>query len=145
MTDPAAVPDPFNLQRFLDAQNPVMGRVQAELRAGRKASHWMWFVFPQIAGLGHSDTARFYAIGSREEAIAYLNHPILGARLIDCTRLVLAVTGRSAEPIFGTVDAAKFRSCMTLFAAVAADPAVFREALAEYYEGAPDKATLIRL
>lgn len=137
--------DPHNLARFLTAQAPVIARVQDELRAGRKTTHWMWFIFPQISGLGHSDTARFYAIASRAEAEAYLAHPVLGPRLLDCTRLMLAVEGRSADAILGTVDAAKFRSCMTLFAAVAADPAPFRQALDKYYGGADDKATLIRL
>lgn len=137
--------DSHNLRRFLTAQDKVIDRVRAELRAGHKTTHWMWFIFPQIGGLGHSDTARFYAIASRDEASAYLAHPVLGARLIDCTRIVLGVTGRSAPDIFGTVDAAKFRSCMTLFGAVAADPAPFRQALGQYFDGAPDKATLIRL
>ena len=137
--------DPHNLRRFLDAQMPVIEQVRQELREGRKRTHWMWFVFPQIAGLGHSDTARFYAIGSRQEAAAYLAHPQLGPHLLECTRLVGGVTGRTAEAIFGTVDAAKFRSCMTLFAAVAPDPAPFEAALRQFFDGQPDKATLIRL
>src|SRR5690242_15975130 len=107
--------DPHNLKRFLDAQAPVIGRVVQELRNGRKTSHWMWFIFPQVSGLGHSDTARYYAVASRAEAEAYLAHPVLGPRLAECTRLAVAVTGRSAVDIFGAVDAAKFRSCMTLF------------------------------
>lgn len=137
--------DPHNLQRFLDAQAPAIDRVLQELRNGQKASHWMWFIFPQISGLGHSDTARFYAIASRAEAEAYLAHPVLGPRLSECTRLVLDVTGRTAEAILGSVDAAKFRSCMTLFGAVAADPSLFRQALRRYYKGEPDKATLTRV
>ncbi len=137
--------DPHNLKRFLDAQAPVIERVKQELRNGQKMSHWMWFIFPQISGLGHSDTARFYAIGSRAEAEAYLAHPVLGPRLLECTRLVLDASGRSAQAIFGSVDAAKFRSCMTLFGAVAADPSPFRQALQIYYNNEPDKATLIRL
>ena len=143
MTQPDA--DPHTLKRFLDAQTGVIDRVQSELRNGRKTSHWMWFIFPQIAGLGHSDTARFYAIASRAEAAAYLAHPVLGPRLIACTGLVLDITGQTAVAIFGAIDAAKFRSCMTLFAAVAPDPAPFRQALDKYYGGEPDKATLIRL
>lgn len=143
MTQSAA--DPHNLRRFVDAQDGVIDRVRTELRNGRKTSHWMWFIFPQIAGLGHSDTARFYAIASRAEAAAYLAHPVLGPRLIACTRLVLDVTGQTAAAIFGAIDAAKFRSCMTLFAAVAPDPAPFHQALEKYFGGEPDKATLIRL
>ena len=119
MTDPTI--DPHNLQRFVSAQAPVIDQVRAELRAGRKASHWMWFIFPQIAGLGRSETARFYAIGSRDEAAAYWAHPVLGKRLEECTRQVNAVEGASVEQIFGAVDAMKFRSCMTLFAAVASE------------------------
>ncbi|MFL5255357.1 MAG: DUF1810 domain-containing protein [Rhodopila sp.] len=143
MTD--ADSDPHNLKRFVDAQAPVIEQVIQELRNGQKTSHWMWFIFPQISGLGHSDTARFYAIGSRDEAEAYLAHPVLGPRLTECTRLVLAVTGRSAQAIFGTIDAAKFRSCMTLFGAIAPDPSLFQKALAKYYDVELDKATLIRL
>ena len=143
MRDPDT--DPHDLQRFLTAQEPVIDGVRAELRAGRKTSHWMWFVFPQIAGLGRSETARFYALASREEAMAYLAHPILGARLVDCTRLVNAVEGASALRIFGDVDAAKFRSCMTLFAAVAPGQAEFADALRKYYGGMADQATLERL
>ncbi len=134
-----------DLQRFVDAQERVIARVREELKAGEKKSHWMWFVFPQIAGLGHSETARRYAIASLEEARAYAAHPVLGPRLLECTRLVLDASGRSAQAIFGSVDAAKFRSCMTLFGAVAADPSPFRQALQIYYDNEPDKATLIRL
>jgi uncharacterized protein (DUF1810 family) len=137
--------DPHNLQRFVDAQQPVLSRVEAELRAGRKASHWMWFVFPQVSGLGYSATSRKFAIASRAEAEAYLLHPVLGARLRDCTRLVNAVQGRSAREIFGSPDDQKFHSCMTLFAAVAPDPAIFAEALQKYFAGARDPQTLARL
>jgi uncharacterized protein (DUF1810 family) len=137
--------DRFNLQRFLDAQAPVYERVEAELRVGEKRSHWMWFIFPQIRGLGGSATSRHFAIASQEEAAAYLAHPMLGARLRDCTRLVNAVPGRTAYQIFGNPDCMKFQSCMTLFAAVAPEEAVFQEALAKYYDGEPDQATLARL
>lgn len=134
--------DPHRLQRFLTAQAPVIVQVRAELRAGRKSSHWMWFIFPQIAGLGRSETARFYAIGSRDEAMAYLAHPVLGPCLLECTGLVNALNGVSAEQIFGSVDAAKFRSCMTLFASVAPDRDEFADALRKYFEGVADAATL---
>ena len=137
--------DPFNLQRFLEAQAPVLVTAQAELQAGRKRSHWMWFIFPQISGLGSSAVSRYYAIASRQEAEAYLRHPVLGPRLRDCTRLVNAVQGRMAREIFGDPDHMKFQSCMTLFAAVAPDDGVFRAALAKYYGGVADQATLARL
>jgi uncharacterized protein (DUF1810 family) len=137
--------DRFDLQRFLDAQASVYETAQAELRAGQKRSHWIWFIFPQISGLGSSPTSRRYAIASRQEAAAYLAHPVLGARLKDCTRLVNAVQGRTAYQIFGNPDCMKFQSCMTLFAEIAPDEAVFREALTKYYDGAPDQATLARL
>src|SRR5216684_3266838 len=101
--------DPYDLRRFVDAQAPVYARVLAELRAGSKRSHWMWFIFPQIAGLGHSETARRFAISSREEAAAYLEHPLLGARLRECCRLAMLVEGRSARQIFGSPDDVKFR------------------------------------
>lgn len=133
--------DPFNLERFLRAQNPVLGAVQAELARGRKQSHWMWFVFPQVAGLGFSAMSQRYAIGSRAEAEAYLAHPLLGPRLIECTRLVLAVDGRTINAILGAPDDSKFRSSMTLFGAVS-DEAVFDEALAKYFAGGRDDATL---
>jgi len=109
----------FDLERFLDAQAPVIGQVQSELRAGTKRTHWMWFVFPQIAGLGHSAMAQRYAIASLDEAKAYAAHPVLGARLRDCTALVLAVEGKTVHQIFGSPDDLKFHSCMTLFARAA--------------------------
>ena len=129
------MPGADNLQRFVEAQAPVYGEVCAELRAGRKASHWMWFIFPQIVGLGQSPMARFYAIGSAVEAGAYLAHPQLGPRLRECTDLVLAIAGRSAREIFGSPDDLKFRSSMTLFGAVAGDPALFDAALQKYFSG----------
>jgi uncharacterized protein (DUF1810 family) len=135
----------FNLQRFLDAQAPVYRQVLAELGAGAKRSHWMWFVFPQIAGLGRSETARFFAVGSRAEAAAYLAHPILGPRLRECCRLAIAVEGRSAREIFGSPDDMKFRSSLTLFAAVAPEDTVFSEALRKFFGGEADAATLARL
>lgn len=133
--------DPFDLDRFVQAQNPVFGAVQAELSRGRKQTHWMWFVFPQVAGLGFSAMSQRYAIGSRAEAEAYLAHPLLGPRLIECTRLVLAVDGRTINAILGAPDDSKFRSSMTLFGAVS-DEAVFDEALAKYFAGERDDATL---
>ncbi len=134
------MPDPFDLDRFVEAQAPVLAQVQQELGQGRKRSHWMWFVFPQLSGLGHSATARRYAIASSHEARAYLAHPLLGPRLIACSELVNRIEGRSAEQIFGQPDHLKFRSSMTLFAAVAPG-AVFREALDRYFDGVPDPAT----
>jgi uncharacterized protein (DUF1810 family) len=135
--------DPHDLERFVAAQAGVYARALAELEAGRKESHWMWFIFPQIAGLGRSATARLYAVASREEAAAYQSHPLLGRRLVECTTAVLRHAGTPAELIFGPVDAMKFHSSMTLFDAVAgaAEPA-FREALAAFHGGAPDPATL---
>jgi len=137
--------DPFNLKRFLAAQDPVYERVRAELREGEKRSHWMWFVFPQIAGLGHSPTARAYALSSREEARAYLDHPVLGPRLRECTALVNAVEGRSADRILGGIDAMKFRSSMTLFAEVAPGEPLFGQALDKYFGGEKDLLTLEKL
>src|SRR5258708_8149108 len=110
--------DPFDLQRFLTAQNPVYDQVRAELRQSRKTSHWMWFIFPELRGLGRSGTAELFAISCREEAEAYLHHPILGPRLIECTSVVNLIEGRSADQIFGYPDTLKFRSSMTLFAAI---------------------------
>ena len=137
--------DAFDLKRFLDAQNPVIGEVRAELQRGCKEGHWMWFVFPQFKGLGHSWMAEHYGIPSRAEAEAYLAHPILGPRLMECTRLANQVDGRSIEKIFGPVDALKFRSSMTLFAAVAGEGSVFEDALGKYFAGQPDRLTLDRL
>jgi uncharacterized protein (DUF1810 family) len=137
--------DRYDLQRFVEAQDPVFERVCAELRSGRKTSHWMWFVFPQIRGLGSSETSRRYAIGSREEAAAYLHHAVLGPRLLECARLLMKVKGRSALEIFGSADTLKLKSCMTLFASVAPDPAPFRAVLETYFDGEMDGATLERL
>jgi len=142
--------DPYNLARFVVAQEAVISRVRAELAAGSKRSHWMWFIFPQLAGLGSSATAQRYAIGSLAEASAYLAHPLLGARLRQCTALV-AASGRSVADIFGYPDDLKFRSCMTLFAYAAgersvggtatAPPGVFGEALQGYFAGEEDPLT----
>jgi uncharacterized protein (DUF1810 family) len=133
--------DPFDLERFVRAQDPVYGDVLAELSRGRKQSHWMWFVFPQIAGLGASAMSQRYAIASPGEARAYLTHPVLGPRLAECTRLVLAVEEQTIHEILGAPDDAKFRSSMTLFGAVSDTP-VFAEAIARYFGGEPDRATL---
>jgi len=133
--------DPFDLQRFVDAQTPVYPRVIAELRQGRKQSHWMWFIFPQLAGLGHSAMARRFAIASREEAAAYLAHGILGPRLRECTSLVNAVEGRTVTEILGSPDDVKFCSSMTLFSAVSSDEE-FARAIEKYYAGKPDPRTL---
>lgn len=137
--------DPFNLQRFVDAQAQVYAQVLAELRRGQKRSHWMWFVFPQLQGLGSSAMAQKFAIVSRAEAAAYLDHPLLGPRLRECTRLVTAVQGRAIDAILGFPDDLKFRSSMTLFASVAEDNADFIAALDKFYGGAMDDATLKRL
>jgi uncharacterized protein (DUF1810 family) len=137
--------DPHNLQRFVSAQNPVYAEVRAELQAGQKRSHWMWFVFPQIEGLGGSPTARKFAISSIEEAKAYLQHPVLGPRLHECTAMVNAVRGKSIEEIFGYPDHLKFRSSMTLFSQAAPDVPVFAEALRKYFGGENDALTIERL
>jgi len=137
--------DPYNLQRFLSAQAPVIEQVRAELRAGEKRGHWMWFVFPQIAGLGHSDMARRYAIASLDEARAYAAHEILGPRLIECAALVVAVEGRSIGEIFGPPDDLKFHSSMTLFTRAAPQEPVFKDALRKYFGGEEDRATVERI
>jgi len=137
--------DQYNLDRFVHAQAAVYDTVLAELRAGRKRSHWIWFIFPQIAGLGRSATAQAYAIGSLDEAIAYLAHPLLGARLLECSAIVAAIDGKSANAIFGDPDDIKFRSSMTLFAQAAPQEPVFRNCLDKYFGGVPDPATLERL
>ena len=141
--DAAGRGDPFDLERFVDAQKRIYGAVLAELRGGQKRSHWMWFIFPQIDGLGHSPTARFYAIKDLREARAYLDHPLLGARLRECAEAVLAVEGRSASAIFGYPDDMKLRSSMTLFAEVDEGPqSVFDRVLDKYFGGERDGATL---
>jgi uncharacterized protein (DUF1810 family) len=133
------------LDRFVIAQESIFKRALSELRAGAKMGHWMWFVFPQIRGLGRSPTSIEYAISSLNEAQAYLQHPVLGPRLKKCTQLVLDVDGRSATDIFGTPDDVKFRSSMTLFAQVSRDDDIFHRALQKYYEGVSDQLTLDRL
>lgn len=138
----AVASDPFHLQRFIEAQAAVFEQVRAELMAGRKRSHWMWFIFPQLQGLGHSAMAQQYGIGSAEEAQVYLQHPLLGARLLECTRLVNAVHQRSAREIFGSPDDLKFRSCMNLFSRVPGAPTIFQSALERYFAGIADPRTL---
>ncbi len=139
--------DPYQLHRFETAQDQggTYARAVAELRAGRKSSHWMWFIFPQIAGLGRSAIARKYAIASLAEAQAYLAHPVLGSRLLTSTRILTALTGRTAEEIFGSIDAMKLRSSMTLFMRASPDEGVFQAVLDKYFGGAADEATESRL
>jgi uncharacterized protein (DUF1810 family) len=133
--------DALNLARFVDAQNGVYASVVAELNRGRKTSHWMWFIFPQLAQFGRSEKARFYGITSLGEARAYLDEPVLGARLRECTGIINALSGCTAFEIFGATDEMKLRSCLTLFAQVE-DPSVFSETLEKYFGGAPDSETL---
>ena len=137
--------DPYNLQRFLDAQSAVFDTVRAELSQGNKRTHWMWFIFPQIKGLGNSEISRRFSISGRQEAQAYLDHPVLGARLRECTELVNRVEGRSAYQIFGNPDCMKFQSSITLFGLVTIENAIFEEALEKYFDGKPDKMTLDKL
>ena len=139
--------DPYDLQRFVAAQDSggTYQRAAAELREGRKSSHWMWFIFPQIAGLGYSPTSQAYAISGLEEARAYLAHPVLGARLIECAAIVAGVSGRTAEQIFGEVDALKLRSSMTLFMHAAPGEPVFRQILERYFGALADPATEQRI
>lgn len=135
--------DQYNLTRFLDAQQRDYVRALSEIRRGRKDTHWMWFVFPQFRGLGHSATSQLYAIGSVDEARAYLQHPVLGPRLIESADAVLSVAGRSARAIFGSPDDLKLRSCATLFAGVMPEhPNVFDRIIAKYFDGRGDEATL---
>ena len=135
----------FDLERFVAAQRHVYGDVVAELRAGRKTGHWIWFIFPQIAGLGRSETSRFYALESLDEARAYLAHPVLGPRLRECAGLLLATTGRTAVGILGSIDAMKVRSSMTLFHRAAPDDPLFVEVLDRFYDGVADAETEARL
>jgi uncharacterized protein (DUF1810 family) len=135
-------PDPFDLQRFLTAQEGIYQAALAELRGGRKRTHWMWFVFPQFAGLGASATSRRYAIRSLEEARAYLDHPVLGARLRECADALLDLTGPSASDIFGYPDDLKFHSSMTLFELASPPESIFGKVLKEYFGGVRDEATL---
>jgi uncharacterized protein (DUF1810 family) len=134
--------DNFNLNRFVIAQEPVFLQVLAELRAGAKRSHWIWFVFPQMKGLGHSSKADHFGIGTLEEAEAYARHPLLGARLVECTQLVNLIQGRTINQILGSPDDLKFRSSMSLFARAAPDITVFHDALKKYFNGQPDPLTL---
>ena len=134
--------DPFDLRRFVDAQQSTFESALREIKAGRKQGHWMWFIFPQLRGLGHSHMATHYGLASRDEAAAYLRHAILGPRLLQITDAVNAVEGSTAHDIFGSPDDIKFRSCMTLFAEAAPDQPSFRRALTRYFEGQPDPATL---
>jgi uncharacterized protein (DUF1810 family) len=135
----------FDLDRFVQAQDQIMEQVRRELLEGRKRSHWMWFVFPQLRGLGHSSMARHYAIASLDEAEAYLQHPILGPRLIECSELVNRLKGRSINKIFGGIDDLKFHSSMTLFSLVQDTAPVFKTALAKYFGGAQDQLTMEKL
>jgi uncharacterized protein (DUF1810 family) len=137
------VDDPYDLGRFVAAQDAggTYGHATAELRRGRKTSHWIWFVFPQIAGLGWSPTSQRYAISSLDEARGYLAHPVLGPRLIECAGIVAATQGRTAEQIFGETDAMKLRSSVTLFLRAAPGEPVFAQVLSQYFDGAPDPAT----
>jgi uncharacterized protein (DUF1810 family) len=141
-----AMPDPYRLQRFVDAQASCFAQVRSELAAGKKRSHWMWFIFPQLKGLGSSPMAQRFAISAIDQAKAYLAHPVLGDRLRDCTDLVNAVSSHSIEDIFGYPDDLKFHSSVTLFAEAShPENKVFNEALAKYFNGVPDKATMERL
>jgi uncharacterized protein (DUF1810 family) len=140
-----SVADPFNLERFVSAQAAVYPQVLVELRAGEKRGHWIWFIFPQMKGLGHSSQSEFYGIGSLEEAMAYLRHPVLGPRLTECARLVNLVEKQPIQRILGYPDDLKFCSSMTLFARAAADAAVFNEALKKYFGGEGDPLTLAPL
>lgn len=134
--------DKFNLQRFVDAQQGNYAGVLAELSRGLKSSHWIWYIFPQIAGLGFSRMSRDYAIGSIEEARAYAAHPVLGRRLDECVRLMFAIDGKSVEQALGHIDAMKFRSCLTLFAVACEDDRLFTEALDRFFDGEQDPLTL---
>lgn len=134
-----------DLGRFVEAQTAAYDTALAELKRGRKASHWMWFVFPQIAGLSHSPTARFYAIADLDEAHAYLAHPVLGPRLIAAVEAILALPGQDAHAVFGSPDDLKLRSSLTLFQAAALDEPRFQRALDKFFAGAPDPLTLERL
>ena len=137
--------DPFNLRRFLTAQEPLWIQVRQELAEGRKRSHWMWFVFPQLEGLGRSATAKYYGISGIGEAKAYLDHPILGPRLLESVQRVNAVTGKTAHQIFGSPDDLKFRSSLTLFSIVQPELTLFHDALRKYFDGVPDERTVVQL
>jgi uncharacterized protein (DUF1810 family) len=139
--------DPYRLERFVDAQNHngTYEMAVSELRAGRKMTHWMWFIFPQVKGLGRTPMSREFAISSLAEAQAYLRHPVLGPRLLECARSILGIAGKSATEVMGTIDAMKLRSSMTLFMSAKPEEAVFREVLAKYFDGSPDQETIVRL
>lgn len=134
--------DPFNLARFVNAQDTIYDNVLAELRSGRKRTHWMWYIFPQIDGLGYSLTSKYYAIKSKEEARQYLSHPILGRRLLECAEIILDIKGRSASEIFGSPDDIKLKSSMTLFVSITNPEAVFARILDKYFHGQRDTKTL---
>jgi uncharacterized protein (DUF1810 family) len=134
--------DPYNLSRFVEAQTGVYSGVVEELKRGTKTGHWIWFIFPQIKGLGRSGMSRRFSISSIEEAKAYCEHPILASRLLECTELVMTVEGKSAQQILGHIDALKFRSCLTLFAIARNDETLFQRALDKYFDGARDPLTL---
>lgn len=134
--------DPYHLERFVSPQSGVYPRALAEIRAGSKRSHWMWFIFPQIEGLGRTPTSRLYSIKSLDEARAYLAHPVLGPRLVECAEAALQVPDRTAHEIFGSPDDLKLRSSATLFAEAAGEPSVFHRLLDRFYEGKPDERTL---
>ena len=134
--------DPFLLARFVQAQQDDYERALTEIRSGRKMSHWMWYIFPQLDGLGFSSTSKYYAINGSAEAKAYLAHPVLGPRLLECAEAALQVKGRSATEIFGSPDDLKLRSCATLFASVSPAGSVFERLLEKYYGGKPDRKTL---
>ena len=144
-TAPEGADDPYNLARFVTAQQDTYARALSEIRAGQKRSHWMWYVFPQVDGLGYSATARRYSVTSAAEAEAYLRHPVLGPRLAACAEAVLRVNARSARDVFGSPDDLKLRSSATLFAAVSPEGSVFHRVLDRYFRGAPDPVTLARL
>jgi len=134
--------DPYDLSRFVQAQKGDFARALTEIKSGQKRSHWMWYIFPQIDGLGFSSTAKFYSIKNSDEARAYLNHPILGPRLVDCAEAMLAVKGKTATEILGSPDDLKLRSCATLFASVSPPGSVFPRVLEKYYDGQRDEKTL---
>jgi uncharacterized protein (DUF1810 family) len=134
--------DKYDLDRFVQAQNGVYDQALAEIRSGRKQTHWMWFVFPQLAGLGSSPMARTYAMQNLDEAREYLKHPLLGARLRECAEAVVSVSGKSAHEIFGSPDDLKLRSCATLFARVSPENSVFHRIIRQYYRGEPDEKTI---
>ncbi len=139
------MPNNYNLNRFLEAQESTYKTALSEIRNGRKLSHWMWFIFPQVSGLGLSETSKFYAIKNIDEAIAYLNHPVLGKRLLEVSEALLSIEGRTANQIFGSPDDMKLKSSMTLFAVASGEASVFQQVLDKYFNGAKDTKTLLLL